>query len=276
MTDHPISLVSWNVAGRVKVLGEQIDFLCQREPDIVALQEIRTSTAARIELGLRRAGLENVKHSAYLAKHHNRPYGELIASKWPLELLPPTDFEIPFPERVLSVIIDSPSGSIELHTAHIPPGTSQGWKKIETFEGIYKRLACHSENHRILCGDFNSPQAEQANGRIVTWGERIKTNGEIVVKAGHERWDAGERCIIEGLARFDLPDVFRLINGYSVQEFTWYVKRKGKYISGRRFDHIFASRSLNPTQCRYLHWVREKELSDHSAIEARFKPKTSI
>jgi endonuclease/exonuclease/phosphatase family metal-dependent hydrolase len=39
------------------------------------------------------------------------------------------------------------------------------------FEGIYRRLACSSDRPRILCGDFNTPQKEMADGEVVTWGQ---------------------------------------------------------------------------------------------------------
>ena len=55
--------------------------------------------------------------------------------------------------------------------AHLPTGVGHGWIKIGTFEGIFARLACTSTTPRILCGDFNSPQAEGPGGEIITWGQ---------------------------------------------------------------------------------------------------------
>jgi exonuclease III len=266
-------LISWNVAGRRSTCSEQIDALERQKPDVVALQEVRKSTLVKFQTGLPQIGLEHMKDSVYLASQYGRPYGQAIASRWPLEFLPPTDFDVPFPERMLSVILDSPWGPIELHTAHIPPGSSNGWIKIETFEGIFKRLACKSDIPRILCGDFNTPQAETPDGQIVTWGQTAKRH---VIKRGHKRWDAGERSVVQDLAEYDLPDVFRSLHGYQVQEFSWCVYRKGRCVAQRRFDHIFASKSLNPVECKYLHPFRTKGLSDHSAIEARFRPQSPL
>jgi exonuclease III len=83
------------------------------------------------------------------------------------------------------------------------------------------------------------------------------------------RWDAGERSVLDGLARFDLADVFRTLHGYEREEYSWYAKRNGVF-RGRRFDHVFASASLEPISCTYLHALRESGLSDHSPIEAVF------
>jgi exonuclease III len=82
----------------------------------------------------------------------------------------------------------------------------------------------------------------------------------------------GERNVLEGLAEYGLPEVFRRLNGYDVQAFSWFVKRKGKVIAKRHFDHTFASSDLNPTECRYLTNLLEQGLSDHAAKEAVFAP----
>ena len=89
---------------------------------------------------------------------HDRTNFNLVASRWPIRALPPT--QVPYPERVLSVEIDTPWGvTIELHNVHIPDGSTYELEKIETFEGVFKRLACPSDafRPRILCGDFNTP-----------------------------------------------------------------------------------------------------------------------
>jgi len=210
-----------------------------------------------------------------------RQYGELIASRWPLRVLPSSAFAIPWTERVLSGIIESPWGVIELHATHIPNGANHGWIKIEMFEGIYERLACATEHPRILCGDLNTPQAELRSGEIVTWGQDILPDGRIVLEgtwrdpAGREdtseRWDRGERNVLAGLAAYDLADVYRAINAYAAPEFSWYWASQGRRV-GRRFDHVFASSSLNTRSCSYLHDVRERGLSDHAPIEVDFAP----
>ncbi|MFL5804039.1 MAG: endonuclease/exonuclease/phosphatase family protein, partial [Roseiflexaceae bacterium] len=180
-----------------------------------------------------------------------------------------------------SAMIDSPWGAIELHATHLPNGANHGWIKIETFEGIYARLACAADHPRILCGDLNTPQAELSSGEIVTWGQDMLPDGRIVLEgtwrdpAGREdtseRWDRGERNVLAGLAAYDLPDVYRAIHKYGVQEFSWYWVGRDRQV-GRRFDHVFASSSLGAKVCSYLHDFRERKLSDHAPIEAVFAP----
>jgi endonuclease/exonuclease/phosphatase family metal-dependent hydrolase len=210
-----------------------------------------------------------------------RQYGELLASRWPLRALPPSAFPIPWPERVLSAIIDGPSGAIEIHIAHIPHGSSHGWIKIDTFEGIYTRLACTADHPRILCGDLNTPQAELSSGEFVTWGQDMLPDGRIMLEgtwrdpAGREdtseRWDRAERNVLAGLAAYDLSEVYRGLHGFAAQEFSWFWSGRGRRV-GRRFDHVFASASLRATECVYLHHFREQGLSDHAPIEVVFAP----
>jgi exonuclease III len=186
---------------------------------------------------------------------------------------------VPWPERILSVMIESPWGNIEFHTAHIPAGCSKPHeKKVETLEGIYRRLARTEKHPRILCGDFNTPQRERCNDHsdhIVTWGQFENRNGVLQVCKSFrgisgERYHRAEHDVLQGLSNFDLSDIYRL-NGYDAQDYSWYWTGKGRTI-GRRFDHVFASLSLNPVECRYLHHCREDGLSDHAAIVACFAP----
>ncbi|MGI8565438.1 MAG: endonuclease/exonuclease/phosphatase family protein [Pyrinomonadaceae bacterium] len=264
-------LISWNINFRSDC-AQHIYALKKREPDIVVLQEVNPNTLSQLRTGLRGIELTCVKDNKDIAVQFGRVhYFALIASRWPLTVLSNDAFRVPFPESVFAAVVSNPTTDFELHTTHIPPGSSHGWVKIETFEGIYNRLTSFASRPRILCGDFNSPRQEKFDGRIVTWGQTEKSN---VLRKGRERWDAGERCVIEGLRDFDLIDVFRFLHGYEVQEYSIVMKHKDK-ITRRRFDHVFASSLLNATACHYLHELRERGLSNHSPIEVDFAPKSN-
>lgn len=172
-------LISWNIQGRVSTLDGQLVALAERRPDLVALQEVRVSTIAPLIAGLNAIGLPYTAESVSLALDQERRFGLLIASRWPLQPLPILD--VPRQERVLPVLIDSPTGALELHNAHVPQGAGNGWVKVETFEGIYNRLARLAPHHRILCGDFNSPQQEHSDGYLVTWGQDVLPNGNAAI-----------------------------------------------------------------------------------------------
>ncbi len=273
-----LSLISWNVASRVTRLAEQIAFLAGQAPDLVALQEVRAHTVPVWRAGLREAGLPYTVDSFALAADPtrltgSRRYGELLAARWPLTPLDPGEFPVPWPERVLSAMLAGPWGEIEVHTAHIPCGASHGMLKVETIEGIYRRLARPAGCLRILCGDLNTPQAETPDGQIATWGQDLAPDGApLPPPPAWERWDSAERSVLAGLAAFDLPDAFRAVNGYGVADYSWFLWRKGRCIARRRFDHIFAAPVLNAAMCRYIQVPREQGLSDHAPIAAHFRP----
>lgn len=269
-------LISWNVAARVKKQPQQLEAVMAHKPDLLALQEVTAKTARMWRVGLKEAGYEHI-----LSTHEVHPDPEelvggrgraiLIASRFPIEQLPQEGLDMPWKERLLSVLVQHPQQSFEFHTAYITPGNPHGWLKIETFEGIYNYLAHPSETPRILCGDYNSPKQELADGRTVLWGQRLLKDGSIDTP-GDPRWPQGEKLVIRDLAEFDLPDIYRLLNGWKAEDYSWVVWRKGKIVSQRRFDHVFASKAMNPVSCKYIHDVRENWLSDHSAIDVEFAP----
>lgn len=251
---------------------EQAEALLGREPDVVALQEVTPSSAALFREHLGRAGLPHIAYSNAPASPKSRSLGVLVASRHRLEPIPP--LHVPWPEKALSVLVRADDVELDLHAVHVPPGTSNAWIKIETLEGIHRGLAHASARSRLLCGDFNAPQRELPSGRVVTWAEAVsgadfRLASRIAGGPG-ERWDAAERAVLTGLAAYDLPDIFRLLHGYGVEGFSWALTHKGREIR-RRIDHVFASRSLGPQECTYLHAWREGKLSDHAAIEAVFR-----
>ena len=272
MIDYPMCLISWNVAYRVKRQPEQLARLLDRRPHVIALQECPQKPARLWCEGLSEAGFEHILTTFDLAADPEvltggRRYGQILASCWPLDPLLPSGFDIPWPERVLSAIIQAPTGDIEIHTTHIPAGRSHGWTKIDTFVGIHKRLARRSPIPRILCGDFNSPKQETEDGTVLTFGERMDSEGNIISERDG-RWAEGEHSVITGLAQYDLPDVYRMLHGYRAQEVSW-SRQIYRQQHGGRFDHVFASRMLNPVKCEYVHAFREDGLSDHSPLEVR-------
>jgi exonuclease III len=267
-----LRLVSWNLAGWVRKIEEQVESLISREPSIICLQEVRRKAIETITRKFINAGYSYFQDSVLLAEEKNRCKGNMVVSKYPLQHLPEY-IAVPHAESVISVNVETPHGNIKIHNAHIPNGSSYGWKKIETFEGIFKTLSSEEDNLRILCGDFNSPQTELPNGKTITWGQRLSNNNKVLLRKKDLRWHQGELSVIRGLAEYNLVDAFRQLHGYGLEEYSFIVRRKGEIVSKRRFDHVFASQELQPQVCVYLHKFREMKLSDHSPIEVLFSPK---
>ena len=258
-----------------------MEALLVRAPDFIALQEVTRSSLPSLRRALERGGFTHIADSFELAPPDFEPrgprrYGQLTASRHPLTPRAPSLVPVPWPERVLTVRLDAEGHSAILYNTHVPPGSSNGWIKIEMLNGIYEALAVQSDAPRILCGDFNTPQLETVTGEVVTWAQRQATNGEWrtlrTFRRGLESdWDAGERRVLTGLAEYEFVDVYRHLHGYAVTDSSWILRRSSREI-GRRFDHVFASRTLVPDSCEYLHDLRRSGLSDHAPIEVTFAP----
>jgi len=288
-------VISWNIrAGGGNRKAKLVDAVIARNPDVVTFQEVTPGSVESFRELFRTTELAHFTHSFPCCNAGKltgcRRYGELVASRWPLEQIASTSFGAPWAEKVLSIDLKSPHGRVELHSVHLPNGSSNGWTKVFMFEAIYKKLARNVRHHRMLCGDFNSPLQEMADGQIRTCGQDTRgSDGQYMIgewwrdkqgrKFPEERWDMAERQVLQGLRRYDLGDVFRAKHPYGHEEFngekefSYYTNNRGKRI-GRRFDHIFASHLLEVVECEYLQELWE--LSDHAPIEALFAPKAAI
>ena len=147
-----------------------------RDPDILALQEVTPSSAETLGTELPKISLPHVLASFVVAPAWEaaapRRCGLVIASRWPAASRT-FDSGAPWPERILSGELASPAGAFTLHTTHIPPGSSNGEVKIQVLEAVLNVVAATAPAAQILCGDFNVPQVETVDARIVTWRERI-------------------------------------------------------------------------------------------------------
>jgi exonuclease III len=255
-----LTLLSWNVAGRTVLCDRQAAAVERRVPDVVALQEVRPSTAPRWRRWLAGVGLAHALDSGEF--RDGRRIFNLLVSRWELTALAPIG--CPQPERVLSAVSESPTGQIEIHVAHVPPASRNGLMKVETCEALYARLAAPCDRHRILCGDLNTPRFETTDGEVETFASNHPERAA--------RWDAAERSLVTGLAEWDLHDAFRELNGYERRDVSWVMHTRARRKSGHRLDHVLASRSLRAQHCDYMHEWREAGLSDHSPIEAVFRP----
>ena len=283
-----MKLVSWNVNGSSEVETQATELLSDSPPELIALQEVRRGTVAAWKRELKERGgftEEQIHTTEHLVG--DRTNFLLTASKYPCvtspqdrRRSPSLDFEVPFPELVLSVVLKiDDDHELELINTHVPNGSGNGYRKVEHFEGLYRYLSrtwSPNGRPRALCGDFNSPRGEREDGTVITWGQA--PNGRLVKDRG-QRWDAAERSVILGLKAFDLHDVYRRKLGYSREEnpVSWAPARaKNSQLTaeehdrkfGRRFDHIFMPPELPVSGCGYRQeWRKgESRLSDHAAV----------
>lgn len=259
-----MKILSWNVNGRAEsALSRQLRALVGREADIVALQEVTAGSYAAWCAGLMQAGYAVVSTAGLLGAPYpnariRRKYMNLTAARHLIVALPGLSFDDPeraqvaFPEKYLAARITVDGVQLDVHNAHLPPGSSRGVIKVEAFEAIRRRIDEATANPRILCGDFNTPASED-DASMTTWGPM------------DPRWDAAERSVLE---HPELRDVYRetrrMGESFAVSHFT------GR--TARRYDHIYASSDLKTVACRYLASWLDERLSDHAAVEAELVP----
>lgn len=267
-----MKIISWNLNSRTNkdTQKSQCDYLRINDFDLITLQEVTLNSEKYFKSYFQDRNIissfDLVKDKSILIK--KRKYGQLIISKSPIEYLDDRCEEIPFEERVLSGYI--PCMQIEVHTTHVPPGSSNGIIKVQHFEGLFKYLQGRKNKTKILTGDFNSPKDELSDGTVITWGQKINSSGKVRFAVNPkwkdectgERWDLAERNIIENHIELGLRDSFRTKNSYKDPSCSWFTN-KGQ---GRRYDHIFSSVNLSVNDAFYDHEPRKERLSDHSPL----------
>ena len=280
-----ISILTWNLNGRTNksTIDKQTDLISNFSPDIVTLQEVTKNSLEKIKNNLRDIGYNNIISSFELTEDQTilirkRKYGQIIASKFDLIARSSNKFNIPYQERVLSVKANIQNKHINIHTTHVPPGSTNGIVKVNHLNGIYDYFSYNNTELNILSGDFNTPKIEDSKLGLLTWGQKLTKRNEIIFskekesdKCSAKEWDKAERNIMLGLPKLGLIDVFRYLYSYDTEDYSWISKRKGKIVSRRRYDHIFASDKFNFISAYYIHSPLETNISDHSILIANIE-----
>jgi exodeoxyribonuclease III len=257
-----LRVVTWNVAGRVGGVAEQVNAVAERTGDVLVLQEVRSTAADRWVDALRMLGYASVEVALApgpAAADPSRRLGVLIASPHPLERLPSP--ELPWPERHLAVRLHTPVGMVEVHGVHAPTSGKPDQVKVRTLEALTARLAPPAGHPVVVAGDLNTPRYESREGEVISFA---RTAAGRLRSGFDERHDRAELGVVPGLAMHGFVDVFRAVHGYAARDRSW-LYRDGRF--GYRLDHIFV-RGLRPVTAAYVHPWRERGLSDHSALAA--------
>jgi exodeoxyribonuclease III len=250
-----VKLLCWNVAGRVRRAGEQLELVRSTGADIVCLQEMSAATSRLWCEGLRQAGFTSIHVGEPAPSPSGRVLSVLTASREELE---PVALEgLPLPERALATRIRG----LELINVHSPISQRPGLIKVLTHEALHAHLVA-GKGPRALCGDLNTPRREHADGSVWTFAR--DRYGRLRPERG-ERWDKAELALIKGLEPHGFRDAFRALHGYERRELSWEWPRWG---GGYRLDHLVVSADVRVAQVEYLHAWRQERLSDHSALMA--------
>jgi len=262
-----VRLITWNVARRAEALAAQAAAIGEREPDVVALQEVTPRTLPLWEAACSTLGLAGVTCTLRDADPGRVPAGPrrtgvLLTARAALEPLPGL-LPVPWPETALAARV----AGIEVHVVHVP-NAANGEIKPETLAAVRAGLGART-GPRVLCGDLNTPRREAPDGTV--WSFARDGRGRMrAERAGF--WDHAELGVVPGLSELGFADAFRTVNGYGAREPSWTFDRIAGHGGGWRLDHVFCSTELEPVACAYHHGWREEGLSDHSGLEADLRP----
>jgi exodeoxyribonuclease III len=255
-----MTLLSWNVAGRVRRQPEQAELIVDLGPDLVCLQEVRPTTAHVWTAALNDAGWSHVAlaRSNATAGDADRKLSVLTAARLPLTQRD-IDHGLPWPERALATEVEG----LHLVNLHSPISPKPDLVKVRTHEAIHAYLVNAARGPTVLTGDLNTPRREHPDGRVWTFARTSR--GKLRPERG-ERWDRAELALIKGLEPFGYRDAFRALHGYERKELSWQWQRWG---GGYRLDHLIVSSEVNVDRVEYLHeWRQRAGLSDHSPLLA--------
>jgi exonuclease III len=266
-----VRLITWNVARRRARLVEQATALAEREPSIVALQEVTRQTLSLWRHAFALMGLEHVRASLDEeppppAGDRRRATGVMVASRLPLAD-PPYRSSVPWPETALWVAAQSHVGDVEILCVHVP-NAANGEIKPRTLRAIRDDLVRAGDGGRIVCGDMNTPRRELPTGEVLSFAS--DRYGRLRPDRGTE-WAAAELGVVPGLRDLGYRDVFRTMHGYARREPSWTWQQIAGHRGGWRLDHVFASPPLQPIAAHYHHEWRDGGLSDHSALEVELE-----
>jgi exonuclease III len=300
-----MQVLSWNVQGAFPPQGSperiatQVEYIQEAAdcPDLLLLNEVTTDRRERWHEKLRDSAgyteiVDTLDWSRELGKIDVQPFqdfngvnGNLIAVHEESDLQdlerrsasieePPfgdaalKHWDTNFPEKILNAEVVLDGTTIDLWNIRTVPGSMFGEEKIKILENTFHRILAAGEKPRILAGDFNAPKDETADGEVVPWREDDPTD------LG-ERWRAAERNILTGLDEVGMIDVFRSVHGYGELDVLdiSHPTTDDDSIVGKRFDHLLASRTVNPQTCVYD--AKGLECSDHAPLIAEFSPQLS-
>jgi exodeoxyribonuclease-3 len=253
-----LSIATWNVNSLRVRLPQLAEWSAATTPDIIALQETKTTDADFPSADLTALGY----HSAYAGQ---RTYnGVAVLSREPITVLAT---ELPgFPDEQRRVLAVETAGLTVLDL-YVPNGQALGSDKFAYKLGWLAALAdwlsgdFGRRENLVVLGDFNIAPEDRDVHDPVKWAGGVHVSPE-------------ERAALQRIADAGFIDLFRRFD-QAEGSFSWWDYRQGAFRRnhGLRIDLIFAHAAL-AARCTGCHIDREprraERPSDHTPVIAEF------
>jgi endonuclease/exonuclease/phosphatase family metal-dependent hydrolase len=279
-----VLVLTWNIqsirGAAAKRLAEIVRSLASKKPDVVVLQEVGNDVAKALVAKLNDVGL-NAFFGGVDGETGKR-YANVIASRWSLRPVEPGWARAPWPQLLTRATVTIDGQEIDVISAHMPNGSGNGWKKIDTFDALAEALASSAKMPRILGGDFNEPWKFTPDGDLVSFGANRdrdeahwfvgnrtgpKTDdGHPPVSRPRTEWNEAVRAVLRWGAPHGLRHVHHTVHGLAAPAVTHVVRGTERF-----FDHVLVSKDFDVEDSGFFHDWRTAGPSDHSAAWARLR-----
>ncbi len=253
-----MKIVTWNVNSIKSRLHVLLPWLKETAPDIVLLQELKTT-----EDGFPAMEIEELGYN--LAVHGQKTYnGVAILSKLPLSDIRKGLPEYNDPEaRYIEAIASTRGAAIRVASVYVPNGQSPDSEKFQYKLQFLARLRGHMasllrlEEVLVAGGDYNvAPEA------IDVYAPR-ELDGTVC-------YHPLERAQLRAILHLGIYDAFRTLHP-STQAFSWWDYRGNGFDAGKgmRIDHLLLSPQAvdKLASCEIQHNLRALERpSDHAPV----------
>ncbi len=254
------TLVSWNVNGLRSVLGKGfLQFVEERQPEVLCLQETKIPTAQAEKLALPFA--HQFWHDAVKPGYSGTA---ILSHKKPLQVL--RDFPLPHKHPAEGRLLAAEFGGFWLVNVYVPnsrrelvrlPYRQQEWDPA--LRGFLRELA--EEKPVVVCGDFNVAHEEID-----------------LANPGPNRRNPGftdeERAGFTELLGADFVDVFRQRHPNEPGHYSWWTYRMNARARniGWRIDYFLVSKPLEKKVSEAFIWA-DVLGSDHCPVGVRLQAK---
>lgn len=237
----PLTIATWNINSVRLRIGAVLRFLREAKPDVLCLQEIKTTEDAFPGLALASLGYRHQAVRGQAGYH-----GVATVSRLPFRKVWSESFCRHGHARHVAVALD---GGIELHNVYVPAGGDipdpEANEKFDHKLAFLRSMTAHfagmrkkSSVPRVLAGDLNVAPLEHD-----VWSHKqllnvvshtpIEVEHLGALKAAHDFLD---------VTRHALPEPQKVYSWWSYRARDWQASDRG-----RRLDHIWLSPALKPS-----------------------------